>query len=229
MTFDQNAYHRFILANEVFGFFQEQKTLASGRKSHFYANWRRVSADVFLTDQLARMVVDFTVEQGLIPDTFHGVPAGASKLAIIAQYLWAKSRPIYGKGSHTLSLGREKPKDHGDPKDKFFVGIPRGKTVVLEDVTTTGASLAREVDRCLEAQVEVIAAIGLTNRMELTDDRKSVAQIIEKRGVPYFAMSNALELLPLAYAKLQPGREIGLAIEQEFKEVGVQPLKLVSP
>ena len=35
-------------------------------------------------------------------------------------------------------MGRAKPKQHGSPEDKYFVGEPNGKIVVLEDVTTTG-------------------------------------------------------------------------------------------
>lgn len=227
MTFDKNTYHEFIFSNGVFGFFPEKKRLASGRESHFYVNWRKVSSDAFLTDRLAEMVIDFTAEQSLTPDTFHGVPAGASKLAIITQYLWAKSQPTYGKGSHALSLGREKPKEHGDAADRLFVGLPRGRTIILEDVTTTGDSLLREMDRCLEAQVNIIAAIGLTNRMEVRDDRNSVEQAVREKGIPYFAMSTALDLLPLAYQRLRPGREIGLAVEKEFKQFGIQPIRLV--
>ncbi|MDP1694430.1 MAG: hypothetical protein Q8L34_02720, partial [Candidatus Woesearchaeota archaeon] len=74
-----------------------------------------------------------------------------------------------------------------------------------------------------------MGAIGLTNRMELNGDGKSVEQLMREKGIPYFAMSTAPELLPLAYARLQPGPEIGRAIEHEFEQVGVQPIKLVSP
>ena len=229
MQYTPHIFNSFTIDNEVIGFFQNEVTLKSGRKSHWYANWRKVAGDVFLTDQLARMVIDFSLQQGLNPDTFYGVPAGATKLAIVAQYLWAKGDPNYGKGSHALAIGREKPKEHGDPNDRFFVGVPKGRVVFIEDVTTTGGSLLREVDKCLEARVNVIGAIGLTNRMELNDDRKSVEQLMKEKGVPYFAMGNALELLPLAYARLQPGPEIGRAIEQEFEQFGVQPVKLVNP
>src|SRR3989344_9036807 len=135
MIYEPAVYQAFVLNNDIIGFFPQPKILASGRKSHWYANWRRVSADVYLTEYLAKMVIDFASQQELKTDTFHGVPAGASKLAIITQYLWAKSQPEYGKGSHALSLGREKPKDHGDAADRLFVGLPRGKTVIIEDVT----------------------------------------------------------------------------------------------
>ena len=229
MTFDQNVFNQFVLENGLIGFFSEPKMLSSGRRSNWYVNWRTVTEDVFLTDQLARMVIDFSLYHKLNPDTFYGVPEGATKIGLATQTMWAKMQPNYGKGSHMLAMGRGKQKEHGDPKDRSFLGVPLWGSVFIEDVTTTGASLLREIDRCLEARVRIVAAVGLTNRMEVTNDGRSVEQAVNERGIPYFALSNTLELLPLAYAKLQPGIEIGLAIEREFEEVGVQRLKLVSP
>jgi orotate phosphoribosyltransferase-like protein len=37
------------------------------------------------------------------------------------------------------------------PKDKFFVGVPKGKTIVIEDVTTTGGSLIETLNGLKEA------------------------------------------------------------------------------
>src|SRR3989344_1680779 len=228
MQYNPADFNQFVLDNDVVGFFENPITLKSGRQSNWYVNWRKVAGDVILTEQLARSVMDFSLRHSLRPDTFYGVPAGATKLAVLTQYLWAKGDPTHGPGTHTLAIGREKPKEHGDPKDKFFVGMPTGRTVLIEDVTTTGGSLLREIEKCLEAREQEVAAIGLTNRMELNGDRKSVEQLVKERGIPYFAMSNAPELLPLAYKRLQPGRNIGLAIEKEFVEFGVQPVRLVS-
>lgn len=77
--------------------------------------------------------------------------------------------------------------------------------------------------------VERVAAVGLTNRMELRDDGRSVRQAVMDRDIPYYAMSNALELLPLAVKKLKPGMAIIRAIEAEFDRYGVEKLKLVVP
>jgi orotate phosphoribosyltransferase len=99
-------------------------------------------------------------------DTFYGVPEGATKLGIITQYKYAKQSPSFSKGSHVLAMGRAKPKDHGAPKDKFFVGAPTGKVVVIEDVTTTGGSLITTLDGLKEAGINVVGVISLTNRME---------------------------------------------------------------
>lgn len=225
--FNQQEFNQFILANNIVGFFETPITLKSGRLSYWYVNWRNVAEDVFLSDQLADYIMAFVEDSGLQPDCFYGVPEGATKLGIIAQYKWVKNSPNYGPGSHVLAMGRGKPKEHGEPKDRFFLGLPKGKIVILEDVTTTGSSLLETIDNLKQVESQIIAAIGLTNRMELRNDRTSVKEAVEAKGVPYLQMSNALEILPLAYQKLKPREEIAKKVEEEFQEVGIEKLKLL--
>jgi len=138
-----------------------------------------------------------------------------------------KNSPNYGLGSHILPMGRGKPKDHGEPKDRFFLGQPKGKVIILEDVTTTGSSLLETIDNLNQAKIQTIAAIGLTNRVELRDDGKSVKVAVEEKGIPYLQMSSALELLPLVCQRLKPKGEIVKKVEEEFEKYGVEKLKLV--
>ncbi|RKX26677.1 MAG: hypothetical protein DRP45_02975, partial [Candidatus Zixiibacteriota bacterium] len=159
-------------------------------------------------------------------DTFYGVPEGATKLGVLTQYTWAKQQNGYGQGSHILSMGRAKPKDHGAPRDKFFVGMPKGKVIVLEDVTTTGGSSIKTLESLRDAGIDVVALLSLTNRMEQRDDGLSVQEAVEKMGVAFHHMSSALDLLPKVYTKLQPGADVARAIESEFAEYGVEPLSL---
>ncbi|MBT9174073.1 MAG: Orotate phosphoribosyltransferase [Syntrophomonadaceae bacterium] len=225
--FNQQKFNQFILENNVVGFFEKPITLKSGRISHWYVNWRNIAEDVFLLDKLTDFVIDFVQDLNLKPDCFYGVPEGATKLGILTQYKWAKNSPNYGLGSHTLAMGRGKLKDHGEPKDRFFLGQPKGKVVLLEDVTTTGSSLLETIDNLNQSHLQIVAAISLTNRMELTDDKKSVSELVETKGVPYYQMSGALELLPLVYEKLKPEEEIVKKVEEEFQEYGVKKLKLL--
>lgn len=224
--FNQDEFNKFIEKNDIYGFFDEAITLKSGRKSHFYANWRNVVEDVYLTDKLADYVLSFANENGLDADTFYGVPEGATKLGIITQYKMAQKSSNYSKGSHILSMGRAKPKDHGAPKDRYFVGMPKGRVVVIEDVTTTGGSLINTLKGLKEAGVDVTGVISLTNRMEKRDDGLSVKEAVDKEGFKFYNMSSSLDLLPLIYKKLKPAEEVGRAIEAEFGEYGVEPLKL---
>lgn len=225
-SFNQEEFNNFIIENNVYGFFKEPITLKSGRLSHFYANWRNVVEDVWLTDVLADYLIAFAKDRGLAVETFYGVPDGATKLAVISQYKWAKQNDNFAKGNFVLAMGRKTPKDHGEAKDKFFVGAPRGKTAVIEDVTTTGGSLLETIDNLREAGVDISAVISLTNRMEKRDDGLTVKEAIEQKGVSYYQMSSALDILPSVYQSLQPGREIGRLVESEFKEYGVEELNL---
>ena len=225
--FNQQEFHQFILENNVIGFFEKPITLKSGRLSHWYVNWRNVAEDVFLLDKLTDFVIDFVQDLDLKPDCFLGVPEGATKLAIITQYKQAKKSPNYGSGSHTLSMGRGKLKNHGDLKDRFFVGIPKGKTIILEDVTTTGSSLLETIENLKRNGVEIITAISLINRMEKRDDGKSAKEVVEGKGIPYFQMTNPFELLPMAYQKLKPKMEIAQKVEEEFQKYGVKKLRLL--
>lgn len=225
--FNQSEFNEFIEHSNVYGFFDEAITLKSGRKSHFYANWRNVVEDVFLTDELSDFVLRFVQENNIEVDTFYGVPEGATKLGVITQFKLAKQAANFSKGSHILAMGRAKPKDHGATKDKYFVGMPKGKVIVLEDVTTTGGSLLKTLDSLKEAGVNVVGVISLTNRMEKRDDGLSVKEAIENKGFKFFNMSNALDLLPLMYKKLQPGERIGQEIEAEFDKFGVEKIKVL--
>jgi orotate phosphoribosyltransferase len=225
--FDQDAFYSFIQENGVYGFFDKPITLKSGRQSHFYVNWRTVVEDVWLTEQLVQFVIDYVEANDIPVDTFYGVPEGATKLGVLTQFHWAKRQSDYGRGSHALAMGRAKPKEHGAPKDRFFVGRPRGKVVMLEDATTTGGSSISAIKALQDASIDISALISLTNRMEKRDDGSSVEDAVGELGVKFYSMSSAIDLLPRIYAEAGPSDEVGKALEREFEEYGLAPLKLL--
>ena len=218
---EKENFNNFIVNNNIIGLFREPIKLKSGRLSFWYINWRNIASDVFLLDQLTDYIFLFINYLGLNPKCFYGVPEGATKIGIITQYKWAKNQENYKSGAYNLSMGRGKQKEHGDPKDRFFLGVPNGETVIIEDVTTTGDSLVNAIKKLRELNVKIIAAIGLTNRNELRDDRKSVKEIILENNVQYYAMSNAFDLLP----KLEITKEIADHIEAYFKKYGTNRIK----
>lgn len=220
MKFDQQAFNQFVIDNDVIGFFEEPITLKSGRQSNWYVNWRTISEDVFLMDQLSDFVIAFVQAEGLLPDCFYGVPEGATKLGLLTQFKWAKASAAYGRFSHCFPMGRAKPKEHGVPKDKYYIGAPSGQVIVLEDTTTTGLSLLNTIAALKEQQVTIMAAIGLTNRMEKRDDGRSVEQAIRDQGVRYLQLSGADQLLPAAIQKLKPSERIRTGIANEIEAVG---------
>lgn len=226
MAFNQEEFNQFVLDNNIIGFFEKPIKLKSGRMSNWYVNWRNVVEDVFGTDKLTNFILAFAEQKGLNVDCFYGVPEGATKTAVLTTFKLAQQSSGFAPGSHALPMGRAKPKEHGNPKDRYFVGAPRGNTVVIEDVTTTGGSLLTTLKALKEAGITVVAAIGLTNRMEKRDDGKSVAEAVQEQGVPYIHMSSALDLLPQAVAKYTPSEAILQHVEKEFDNVGVEKIKL---
>jgi len=223
--FNQEEYNRFLIENRVIGFFEEPITLKSGRISHWYANCRDLLDRVGVMDELTDFVLAFADEKGISADYFYGVPEGATKLAVILNY---KKGKLDNNENQVLVIGRGKPKEHGDPKDKYFIGPTKegDKVIIIEDVTTTGISLIDTIKHLLESNIDVVAAIGLVNRMEKRDDGKSVKQVINELNVPYFALGNSMVLLPLVRDVSRPSDSVLEEVEKYFVQYGIEPLKL---
>jgi len=222
--YNQTDFDHFILSNNIIGFFEQPITTKSGRQTHFYVNWRIGVEDAFLTDKLVSFVLDFIKEKNIEVDTFYGVPEGATKLGVLTQFMYAKTSDSFAKGSHSLAMGRAKPKEHGVPKDRLFVGKPVGKVLVIEDVTTTGLSLSNTIQSLIEAGVDICGVLALTNRMEKRENGQSVKEFIEDMGFPYYQMSDALTLLPQLFEIQHPSNDIIEKILAEFKDHGVEEL-----
>jgi orotate phosphoribosyltransferase len=230
MTWDsvRSDFYDFIIQNKVIGFFEKPISLKSGRLSYWYVNWREISSDTYLIDNLSEYILKFIQNLNLKFDCFYGVPEGATKIAIITQFKFAKRQKDYGKEGYPLVMGRGKPKKHGNPKDRYFLGIPEGKIILIEDVTTTGNSLLNSTNTLKTLDnVEIVAAIGLTNRNELGKDKKTVKEKLEEKGIKYYSMSRALELLPIAYKKFKVSEKVAIEIERYFSKYGEEKLKLL--
>ena len=250
--FDQEEFNKFILDSGVGRFCEEPARLASGRHSHWYQDWGLVARDPYLVDQLTEHVVAFASDVGDYDITgFHPVGEGAIPFGVAATLQWARKSESYGKGSHSLSLGRSDPKRHGSAADRMFVGCPGGRTVVLEDSTSTGSSILRTIADLREADFPVWYVLVFTDRMQATPrvnepgydsfestftraagtphsvSGLSVKEIMKRAGFAYHAMSTAAELLPLMYERLGPGEELACKVEEEYKRFGAEPLKLV--
>lgn len=229
--FNPKTFNKFILEQGIVGFFPKPVKLSSGRKSSWYVNWRIVSNDVYLSDKLVdfllKFIEDKIVSQDKIKfDCIYGTPDGVTKLAILAQTKWAKAQKDFREGKYILPMGRKTPKAHGQPEDKFFVGAPKGRVIVLEDVTTTGGSLLKAVETLLKMKINVVSAVALTNRNEVMDNGKHISEVLEKKGVKYYSLSDGLGLLPLAYQQKKPSDKVKNSIEAEFRKYGQQTISL---
>jgi len=218
----EEDFKKFIIENKVIGFFEKPIKLKSGRYSYFYVNWRTIAEDVYLFDKLTDYLISYTKHLKLEPDCFYGVPEGATKLGIITQFKWAKNHDNYKPGVFPLSMGRGKPKEHGDPKDRFFLGFPKGNIVVLEDVSTTGQSLINCIQELRNNNINILGIIALTNREEIREDGSYFEDILMEMGLKYHSMSSITEILNL----LNPQPEIAHQIENYYKKYGIREINL---
>lgn len=225
MNFNKEEFNRFLVDNNVVGFKEQDITLKSGRISRWYANCRCLTNHTGIADKTANFIIDFIKEKGLEFDYVYGIPAGATKLATIINYKIAARQ---NKENIPLVIGREKPKEHGEPKDRFFLGPVKAgdRVVVVEDVTTTGGSLISGIEKLKEAGVNIIAAVGLVNRMEKRDDGLTVEEKLRQMGVVHHAMSNAFDLLPLEFARNQPSVETKVHVENYFRQYSIREIRL---
>ena len=217
---DAKAFQSFVVNNGIIGFFAEPITLKSGRKSNFYVNWRRATNDAFLLNILTDYIVEFLIKEELGQCSIYGVPEGATKTAVIAGLKIAQRSANFCSGSHTITMGRVKPKTHGSPEDSRYIGMPKGPTVVIEDTITTGGSLYQCLDQLRVDGVDVVAVLALTDRDEVDRDGKTFAENFSKsfgQRIRYLALSHAKELLSLAFELNPPSAAIKVAVTEEFK------------
>jgi orotate phosphoribosyltransferase len=219
VEFNREEFDDFLLKNGCVGFFDPPITLKSGRPGHYYFNFRNLTDRKGLKNQLIEWIGRYMTDLGLKPDYFYGVPEGATKLGVFLSDRFGKGKIVMGRGN---------PKDHGEPKDKYFIGpIKKGDhIIVIEDVTTTGGSVLNEIDKLKEAGIIIDRVIAIGNRLERRDNGKTVEEEVAEKSLKYEWMTDATTLVPKAFKMLNPGIEIGKRVENYFKEYGAVEIKL---
>ena len=171
--------------------FDKPIKLKSGKESNIYINWRGITHSVSLTYTLALHITDVINTYFPECECIYGVPEGATKLALISQFLLAKPyEKSTKKNEYPLAMGRAKEKIHGDPKDKYFIGEPLGNIIVIEDVVTTGQSLFNCLDQLKKQKKNVIAVMVLTDRSE----NNVIAEELNKRSITYYPLTRLQDL-----------------------------------
>ena len=194
LPFNKKAFIEFIKLHSVVRHFDQPIILKSGQKSQTYINWRHITNDVYLCEQLAYFVTAAIHQYFPSTTCIYGVAEGATKLATLSQYLWAKQQAVFKKGSHSLAMGRAKPKLHGDPADKYYVGAPSGQVVVLEDVVTTGQSLLSALDALKQLDPKTIQVIGVLSLTDRSGDEDGL-ELLSKGAFSYKALSVLNDLM----------------------------------
>lgn len=225
MKFDRDEFENFLIYNDCVEICDPPRILANNRESRHYFNVRNVTG----TSEKLKILTDFlhayTTSKVNSFDYYYGVPEGATKIGIIASYRFCNK----------VVMGRGKVKDHGDAYDKYFVTPPEKgeKPVIVEDTTTTGTSILKEVDKISKVGVDIAAAIVIVNRLEKMGDNitvldKTIEDELREKGIQLYSMTDASTLLPI-YLKTHPQPIRFLKeIEDYSRKYGSRELHLTS-
>lgn len=156
--------------------------LASGKESDFYFDMKPAMLDPDGADLMADLIL--LAIQGVIADAVGGLEMGAVPL-------------IAPVAMRSLGVGRRLPgffvrktiKDHGTKKRVDGTDIAGKTVVILEDVTTTGASAMDAVKAVEEAGGKVALVLSILDRGE------GAAELYAKAGVPFTSLFRAEEFL----------------------------------
>lgn len=135
--------------------------LASGGRSRFYFNCKRVTLDPegqYLIGNLFFEALRDIEVQGI-----GGLTLGADPIASAVAYTsWVQRQPIQS------FIVRKKPKDHGTAS--LIEGNVRtgDRVAVVDDVITTGGSTLQAIAACRQAGLEVARVLVLVDRQEMS-------------------------------------------------------------
>src|SRR5215216_2505548 len=171
-------------------------TWASGWKSPIYCDNRKVLSHPYIRDYIKSELCNVVFEKYADAELIAGVAtAGIAWGAMVADQL--KLPFIYV---------RPKPKEHGLGNQIEGHFIAGQKTVVIEDLISTGKSSLQVVDILKQNGLEIAGMVSIFNyQFDLA------REAFEKAGISYFSLTNYPSLLSLAAQK-------GI-IQQEDEEV----------
>lgn len=187
-----SGFEASLLRDKVFNivkaksFNRGQITLASGKESNFYFDMKPT---MFSPDgALALSEVIFDRLSGVELDYVGGLAVGALPLVSnLALFSYGKNRPIPG------FFVRDKIKDHGT---KLLIeGLAKNETlegksvVILDDVTTTGASAMKAVKAAQDAGARIVLVLSVVDRGEGAD------VFYENAGIPFESIFTASQFL----------------------------------
>jgi orotate phosphoribosyltransferase len=159
--------------------------LASGRESDYYFDMKPAMLDPDGATLLAELILQYI--QDVKADCVGGLEMGAVPLiAPVAMRSLAFGRRLPG------FFVRKAVKDHGTKKRVDGADIAGKNVVILEDVTTTGASALDAVKAVEEAGAKVALVLAILDRGE------GAADLYAKAGIPFASLFRAEEFLAVA-------------------------------
>jgi orotate phosphoribosyltransferase len=134
-------------------------TLASGKKSKYYLDCRKVTLDSAGANQIADGMLELMGEE--LPDAVGGMAIGADPItgAIIT---------VAGRSGRSLKgfIVRKEAKQHGTGRDVEGPVQPGETAIVVEDVVTTGGSSLAAIEKAEAFGLKVRGVLAIIDRLE---------------------------------------------------------------
>ena len=159
-------------------------TLASGRRSSLYIDARLTTMSPDGLATIGSLALAALGEAGRLPDAVGGLTLGADPVA----YAIAYASALAGTPIRAFTV-RKEAKSHGTGKlieGPFYAG---DRTVVVEDVITTGGSALRAVEAVRAAGGVVQGVLAVVDREE------GGCEALGAAGLSVIALARATELL----------------------------------
>jgi orotate phosphoribosyltransferase len=186
MTNEKAIAEKLLQINAVKLNLKEPFTWASGWKSPIYCDNRRILSFPFIRDYVKSELSNVVFEKFPEAELLAGVAtAGIAWGALVADQL--KLPYVYV---------RPKPKEHGLGNQVEGFLEDGKKTVVVEDLVSTGKSSLQVVDVLKAAGVDVIGMVSI-----FTYDFPVAAEAFNKSSVKYYPLTNYPVLIQLAIEK----------------------------
>jgi orotate phosphoribosyltransferase len=178
----QDARNKLFALLKEKAFRRGRVVLASGRESDFYFDMKPAMLD----PDGAALMAELILQQlhGVKADCIGGLEMGA--VPLIAPV--AMRSPDFGRRMPGFFV-RKAVKDHGTKKRVDGTDIAGKTVIILEDVTTTGASAMDAVKAVTEAGAKVALVLSILDRGE------GAADLYAKAGIPFKSLFRAEEFL----------------------------------
>ena len=138
--------------------------LASGKRSTFYVNGKRITLDPEGLFLFASLLLDVIEAIGGIT-AVGGMAIGAYPIsAAVCTLSWLRGRPI------EAFLVRKEAKGHGTTSQIEGELGPQSRVAIVEDTITTGGSSRKAIEAVLDAGAQVVCVLALVDREDTDGD-----------------------------------------------------------
>lgn len=133
--------------------------LASGRRSQFYFDCKLTTCFAEAMPLIGDAFLRAFRAAGTMPLSVGGMTSGADPIANAIAYHSLSDGP-----TQNMFSVRKDQKDHGTRK--WIEGCAESPVAVVDDVVTSGGSVIRAIERCLEDELEIVHVAVLVDREE---------------------------------------------------------------